>query len=144
MQVTPSFVWSNFYYPQISQPPTFELWIWCQKLSLYASIYGIISPWHSHVWTVLWVPAWWAVSLEVKRYHPCPVLHRQSPTGQNRLLSQSHFQQSRKIVLHLRRIPLGCRESMYLLQKRSDSLGSPRAHCWTTSKPVNRGLWINT
>ena len=40
MQVTPSFVWSNFYYPQISRPPTFELWIWCQKLGLYASIYG--------------------------------------------------------------------------------------------------------
>ena len=40
MQVTPSFVWSNFYYPQISRPPTFELWIRCQKLGLYASIYG--------------------------------------------------------------------------------------------------------
>ena len=40
MKVTPSFVWSNFYYPQISRPPTFELWIWCQKLGLYASIYG--------------------------------------------------------------------------------------------------------
>ena len=36
MQVTPSFVWSNFCYPQISRPPTFELWIWCQKLGLYA------------------------------------------------------------------------------------------------------------
>ena len=40
MQVTPSIVWSNFYYPQISRPPTFELWIWCQKLGLYVSIYG--------------------------------------------------------------------------------------------------------
>ena len=39
MQVSSSIVWSNFYYPQISRPPTFELWIWCQKLGLYASIY---------------------------------------------------------------------------------------------------------
>ena len=35
MQVKPSFVWSNFYYLQISRPPTFELWVWCQKLGLY-------------------------------------------------------------------------------------------------------------
>ena len=28
---------------QISRPPTFELWIWCQKLGLYASIYGILK-----------------------------------------------------------------------------------------------------
>ena len=40
--VTPSFVWSNFYYRQISRPPTFELWIWCQKLGLYA-VYTVVK-----------------------------------------------------------------------------------------------------
>ena len=143
MQVTPSFVWSSFYYPQISLPPTFELWIWCYKLGL--RVYTVNTPTNQRghleslglhaTFCVAWYLIWWFASWKSMMFLALNILTDLSLPSLKTLSTNSHADISRQKKKQIKKaIKQVAREEVRVIDKLISHLFSAQPQKLSASR----------